>query len=633
MPVHNQLAHIQACLTAFAENTSDGWYELLIVDNASTDGTREWLATLEGDVAVVTNQTNRGFAKACNQMAAQARGKYVVFLGTDTLPFPGWLEGLVAEAEVDETVGVVGGKLLSPDAGHVRHVGLVMGQEGYPVDLLRHAPPSHPGTNARRDLDMVTGACMLVRRDMFERLGGFDDTYGDGFEDVDLCLRVRMTGHKVRFTPHSLLYHIEGAAEGRVDRARDSVTRFQSQWSDAFDLAGRLRGAPMTLTPTPVPPGALPVRWEGDMFAFHSLAAVNRAIASHLVASGLVELEARPRVAPAFAPSPGSRLWALAGRVNQPLSQPAAVTVRHQWPPDFTPPVEGAFVVMQPWEYGGLPDEWVDGMKGAVDEMWVYTPWLKDCYIRSGLPAERVHVVPLGVDVDRFRPKGATYPFKTKKAFKFLFLGGALPRKGVDVLLNAYMSAFTSEDDVCLVIKGIGTETFYGHIPLHELIVKVVEEARRDPTMPAIEYLDAALADDDIAAMYRACDALVHPYRGEGFGLPVAEAMATGLPVIVTGLGACTAFCDEQTAYLIPAREVPAPMADQGPSAAGYWWSEPDGEALARLMRHVWEHPEEAREVALRGQQRIRDGFTWDHTARKVQERLAHLAAQTPRRR
>src|SRR5262249_39607316 len=122
-------------------------------------------------------------------------------------------------------------------------------------------------------------------------------------------------------------------------------------------------------------------------------------------------------------------------------------------------------------------------------------------------------------------------------------------RKGIDLLLDAYARTFTRADDVCLVIKDMGVGTFYRDQTAQAPIAGM--QASSDG--PEVEYLSETLTEDELAGLYAACDCLVHPYRGEGFGLPIAEAMASALPVIVTGRGAALDFCSEETAYLLPA--------------------------------------------------------------------------------
>src|SRR5262249_49083189 len=139
---------------------------------------------------------------------------------------------------------------------------------------------------------------------------------------------------------------------------------------------------------------------------------------------------------------------------------------------------------------------------------------------------------------------------------------------------EAYARAFTAADDVCLVVKDMGTATFYGGQTAEGPIAQL--QAR--PGAPEIEYFDRPLAEEELARLYTACDCLVHPYRGEGFGLPVAEAMACGLPVVVTGYGAARDFCDDATSYLLPAQ--PRRFSEKrvgGLETVDYpWLAEPD---------------------------------------------------------
>ena len=184
-------------------------------------------------------------------------------------------------------------------------------------------------------------------------------------------------------------------------------------------------------------------------------------------------------------------------------------------------------------------------METMVDELWVPSNYVRDVYVNSGISASKVFVVPNGVNYRQFNSAVSQYKLHTQKRFKFLFVGGTIGRKGIDVLLSAYTEAFTNEDDVCLVIKDMGGKSFYRGQNASEII----KDIQKNPSAPEILYITEILKHEEIAGLYRACDCLVHPYRGEGFGLPVAEAMACGLPVIVTKGGACDDFCFEENAY------------------------------------------------------------------------------------
>lgn len=369
---------------------------------------------------------------------------------------------------------------------------------------------------------------------------------------------------------------------------------------------------------------ALRVRWEGSLFVRHSLAHLNRELAVRLLARGH-ELALAPYEPDTFAAVEDPRWEALVRARGVQLSGPADVCVRHRWPPDFAPRA-GALAVMQHWEYGSLPRAWIAPLNNVAREMWVATNWVRDGAIRSGVDAERVHVVRAGVDTARFRPGLAPLALPTHKSFKFLFVGGTLPRKGIAVLLEAYGRAFTRADDVTLVLKDSGGGSFYQGQNLAARIAAF--QARADA--PEVLHLERELADADMPALFSACDAYVHPYLGEGFGLPIAEAMACGKPVVVTNHGAALDFCDASNAWLVPAREVRHHEARIGEleTVERPWYAEPSVDALVSLLRELAARPAS---LAVRGaaaRASIESAFTWEHAADDVEARLVALAAE-----
>ncbi len=231
IPVFNKVELTQQCLTNLAKVTDQPTYEVIVIDNASSDGTNEFLSELGGDVQVIRNEENLGFAKACNQGAAIARGQYLVFLNNDTIPKPEWLIPLVDEVEAHEHVAVVGSKLLYPDET-IQHAGVVISRKyGTPYHFLLGAKSDLPTVNERREYQAVTAACMLVRKGVFSEVGGFDETYVNGFEDVDFCLKIRAAGKTVVYQPKSCLYHLESQTVGRKAKDAENAQRFWDRWN------------------------------------------------------------------------------------------------------------------------------------------------------------------------------------------------------------------------------------------------------------------------------------------------------------------------------------------------------------------------------------------------------------------
>jgi GT2 family glycosyltransferase/glycosyltransferase involved in cell wall biosynthesis len=230
VPVFGRVELTRQCVTELLAHTCSPAVELIVVDNASPDATAEYLASLDGRVRVIANAENLGFARACNQGARAARGEHLLFLNNDTIPRPGWLEPLLRELDGDPRVAIAGARLLYPD-GKVQHAGIAFSRpDGVPYHVYRGASRQHPATLRRRELRAVTGACLLVRRSAFEAAGGFDEGYRNGFEDVDLCLRVREAGGRVIYQPRSELIHLEEQTPGRKAHDGPNLRYFLERW-------------------------------------------------------------------------------------------------------------------------------------------------------------------------------------------------------------------------------------------------------------------------------------------------------------------------------------------------------------------------------------------------------------------
>jgi glycosyltransferase involved in cell wall biosynthesis len=464
----------------------------------------------------------------------------------------------------------------------------------------------------------------------FSHLGELDFVFIDGAHDLEHVLADTQNAYRALKVGGCLVWHdVQSPVPWvQVDAALAQAGLRETIWHVAGSGVGFLHKQATAVEVQTEPPKVV---WEGAFAGLHSLALVNRQLCGALVRQG-VELSLTARELPqeaGVAELPLSE--ALSARTGKSLSGPADVHVRHAWPPDFTPPPEGRWVLVQPWEFGSLPRDWVKPIVEAVDEVWAYSRHVRETFIQSGVPAERVRVVPLGVDVERFRPDVQKYPLRTAKGYRLLFVGGTIPRKGFDLLLEAYGRAFTAANDVCLVVKDMGAGTFYRGQTAEDLLATFLQQ----PGAPEVEYLDGDLSEEEMAGLYTACDCLVQPYRGEGFGLPSAEAMACGLPVLATGYGAALDYCNDDRAYLIPAHVVRAEEKRVGAfeTVAEPSWAGVDVAALAELLRHVETHREEARAKGRAACAWVRQHLTWKESASVVCRRLEELRHRPIRRR
>jgi GT2 family glycosyltransferase len=210
IPTYNGVTLTCSCVEALLGSPpTDAKWQIIVVDDASTDSTLTALDRYAAAIHVIARKENGGFAQACNRGASAAGDcDYLVFLNNDTIPVTGWLDALVREASVHARAAAVGAKLLFPD-GTVQHAGIAISQDRWPRHLYAGFPGEHPAVNRAKEVVAATAACLLIRREDFDAMNGFDSAFHNGYEDVDLCLRLREAGREIRYCPSSVVYHLE----------------------------------------------------------------------------------------------------------------------------------------------------------------------------------------------------------------------------------------------------------------------------------------------------------------------------------------------------------------------------------------------------------------------------------------
>jgi GT2 family glycosyltransferase len=230
---HNHAELLYRCLNSLLR-CSSGNYEVIVIDNASTDETKLLLSRTE-NVRVISNRKNAEFIYANNSGAGVARGDHLLFLNNDTESTQGWLSLLLETIESHPRCGVVGAKLVYPN-GRLQEAGGIVWNDGTTFSYGRGDDPSKPEYNYVREVDYCSAACLLVRRDLFEQLGGFDERYVPAYyEDVDLCFGIRSLGYKVMYQPQSVVVHHESMsrpAERRLQLVEANRAKFVEKWGE-----------------------------------------------------------------------------------------------------------------------------------------------------------------------------------------------------------------------------------------------------------------------------------------------------------------------------------------------------------------------------------------------------------------
>lgn len=247
----NGSGHLERLFTAIYKNSEYPNYEVIIVDNSSTDNSLDVIERYSQKlpIKVVSNSHNATFSEANNQAAKIANGEYLLLLNNDIEPLKGWLSEMVKCMQEDDTVGTVGSKLIYPiqpqnsiNKGYevtIQHMGIAFEKENdfiRPYNLGKGLEPDHPSSMFEAERAAVTAAALLVKKDLYFSLGGLDEGYIYGYEDVDFGLKVLSSGYKNIYCPKSVMFHHEFGTQqkdkrGAIrDRRLNNINLFKKKW-------------------------------------------------------------------------------------------------------------------------------------------------------------------------------------------------------------------------------------------------------------------------------------------------------------------------------------------------------------------------------------------------------------------
>ena len=242
VPVHNHYGVTRRCLAAIAYAPTRMPFELIVVDDGSSDGTAEALEREAPGVRVVRHDFPRGFNQACCSGAAQARGEYVLLLNNDTEPCAHWLEELLEPFARWSDTGLVGAQLVLAD-GRLQESGGIVWGNGEPWNVGRGGNPYDPRYSYSREVDYVSGAALLIKAELWRQVGGFSPEFSPAYyEDTDLAFKVREAGYSVRCAPLARVVHHEGISHGSDTAVASGFKRYQEinaplferKWAQAF---------------------------------------------------------------------------------------------------------------------------------------------------------------------------------------------------------------------------------------------------------------------------------------------------------------------------------------------------------------------------------------------------------------
>lgn len=609
--VFNQLKYTKQCIDFLFKNT-DPIFEVIIINNGSTDGTKEYLESIKDKVIFINNSQNLGYAKANNQGAEIAKGKYLVFLNNDTIVQKNWLSEMIKLVESDKYIAIVGSKLVYPD-GNVQSTGVVVSKGGFPYELYRKMDIDLPVVNKVREFQSVIGASMLVRKDVFLEVGKFDEKFINHFEDTDLCYRVRQAGFKVFYCPTSVVIHYGGATEGRWVHYRYNINYFYNKWTkhyqDDFKYLNQDGYKRVVLSPGKsifLKKNPICLIWEGSFFEDNKVSIINNKLINLLIRTGDIDISLKYEQNFSFFDK--IEQIDILNYLDKELEDIPEFIITNDISNNIPPYSKWIF------RYNITPDneEIIQDIKNhPIDEIWVYNSFTKNFLIKKGFNHNKIYIIPIGASINNLDIpfiKGDVSIFTNKK-FKFLFIGTGFYLDGLDILLEVYKQTFTSKDDVCLIIK-----TRKNNVNTNKVIEKIFKNDCINDN-PEIICINEDFTEEGMEKLFRGCDCYVHPFRYKVSGIVIMEALGFSLPVIIPSKGCCEDFCDEKITLLVNSK-----------INENDWEIEIDKMDLSLKMRYAYENQETIKDIGKKAFEKILNSFTWKHSAYKIINRLKDLS-------
>jgi glycosyltransferase involved in cell wall biosynthesis len=364
-------------------------------------------------------------------------------------------------------------------------------------------------------------------------------------------------------------------------------------------------------------PKSLSVQIQGPIETSYSLAILNREAAFQLASQTEFDVSVFPTEGPGDYPPRLDELASISGLselYEKGLSNPYPdVVIRQMFPPRVKDTTGSRTLQYFGWEESLVPHEYARDFNEHVHRIMTMSSFVKEALQNSGVTIP-IDVVGVGVRTPTSDSSYVIEELQELKRIRLLHISSAFPRKGVDVLLNAYFDEFNSNDDITLILKTFPNQ----HNTVEEQLSQLV---KNHPEPPHVVLINRDLPVNCLGNLYEVASAYVHTARGEGFGLPVAEAMLAAVPVISTATSGLADFVDESTATVIPSFPV---NADTHVSVPGSQWFEPDAMALRSALRSLYLGIEASQRAskAEHAKDRIERDFSWEAVGQRIQNSI-----------
>jgi len=595
-----------------------------VVDNASTDETVEDVQEIACEnnqqdnslvIHIVKLKENKGYGAGANvaiKLLSEAYPNSIDFLicNNDMELLDGCLDALYNCAYSKEDIGIVGGKLFFPD-GRIQHAGAFLNVLGWGQHLVNKPLEEGIPVENVEEMEYVTGALFYVKNDLMNQLKGFDERYDIGyFEEVDFCYAARKIGYKTYYEPKATAIHYENAT-GNLMFGNAQEIKKQVSDRNQVKFYKKLNNNRE----------AISYNFDNDRILFVCKIYGERSFSG--VMRNLAKGMKRAGVDVAIAPEEYHNVQNMSDwEIKEMIQKP-----HDYWNRFVLRSCEGDHMYLMPpgrrriahttGESSIVSKEWIEQLN-AVDLVLTTSTFYQNV-LREGGVRTPVVVLPNSINFELFDINVKKAPFPNLRSFNFFSMFHFGERKAPEILFKAFMEEFDEKEDVTLTVHALSME-----LALQQRNMTLSQYVNSISTKPhaPIFATQNLMAEKMIPHVLKNFDCFVLPTRGEGFGLPILEAAAMGIPSITTGYSGVTDFVTNETGWLIDYSLVNIPLQylPYYKNYIGGQWAEPSVGSLRGLMRYAFEHRDEVKLKGDRAYYRAKQQYSIDVVGKKAKD-------------